>query len=143
MAGPLKPSWTQPSHPDRIKVTFTGGDNFNSYALSTADLPAGALFAKMDSATEAPEKSYSTVQTPNGHIELNSDLLYCNHSYVLSKSSFSASSSILSYHICLFHPYIHYRSIFRINFRHHRTQNLNYDSSKKPESLFPLLPHLF
>jgi len=53
---------------------------FSSFARSLIDLPAGALFAHITTATPA-KKAYTTVQTgPNTHIELNSDLVYCNHS---------------------------------------------------------------
>jgi len=53
---------------------------FASFAQSRVNLPAGALFAHITTATPA-KKAYSSVQTgPDTHIELNSDLLYCNHS---------------------------------------------------------------
>ena len=53
---------------------------FNSRAVSLVDLPAGSLFAKITTATPS-RKAYSSVQiAEDAHIELNSDLLYCNHS---------------------------------------------------------------
>jgi hypothetical protein len=53
---------------------------FSSYAVSLVSLPAGALFAPLTGTTSSG-KAYSSVQTGRDeHIELNSDLLYCNHS---------------------------------------------------------------
>jgi hypothetical protein len=53
---------------------------FGSRAVSLIDLPAGALFARIMTATPAA-KAYSSVQiSENAHIELNSELVYCNHS---------------------------------------------------------------
>jgi hypothetical protein len=53
---------------------------FGSRAVSLVDLPAHALFARITTATPAV-KAYSSVQTgPDSHIELNSDLVFCNHS---------------------------------------------------------------
>lgn len=49
--------------------------------LSKIDLPAGALFTTITAATEASKKRWSTVQVSKGkHIELNSALMYMNHS---------------------------------------------------------------
>ncbi|KIW00097.1 uncharacterized protein PV09_08283 [Verruconis gallopava] len=53
---------------------------FGSRAISLVDLPAGSLFARITNASPAV-KAYTSVQTSeNDHIELNSDLVYCNHS---------------------------------------------------------------
>jgi hypothetical protein len=53
---------------------------FGSRAVSLVDLPAGALFARISTATPGT-KAYSSVQiSENDHIELNSELVYCNHS---------------------------------------------------------------
>ncbi|GAB1199272.1 hypothetical protein APSETT444_008618 [Aspergillus pseudonomiae] len=53
----LIPSWQQPSHPDR------------------------AFFAKITTATPGDHDTYSSVATGiDSRIELNSDLVYCNHS---------------------------------------------------------------
>lgn len=68
-----------PTHPDILYVNRSTKP-FGSGAISLVDLPAGALFAKITTATPA-EKAYTSVQTgPNSHIELNSDLVFCNHS---------------------------------------------------------------
>lgn len=53
---------------------------FSSYATSLVSLPAGSVFSKITIATPG-KKAYTSVQTSeNTHIELNSDLVYCNHS---------------------------------------------------------------
>lgn len=53
---------------------------FASGAHSLIDAQAGSLFAPITGATLAT-KAYSTVQIgPTEHIELNSNLVYCNHS---------------------------------------------------------------
>lgn len=49
--------------------------------ISTVDLPPGAYFASITAATEAPGKRWSTVQvSKQKHMELNSALMYMNHS---------------------------------------------------------------
>lgn len=72
-------NYPPPSHPGLIRV-IRSPKAFGSGAVSLVDLSAGALFAKIEGTTPA-KKAYSSVQTgPDSHIELNSDLLYCNHS---------------------------------------------------------------
>lgn len=74
------PTWQQPSHPDRLKVA-KGDRPYSSAAYSLISLPAGALFAKISTATSAPADTYTSVgDGVNSRIELNSDLVYCNHS---------------------------------------------------------------
>ncbi|KAL1962356.1 hypothetical protein VTN77DRAFT_9769 [Rasamsonia byssochlamydoides] len=70
-----------PSHPTLIQVIH-GSKPFSSSAVSLVDLPAGAVLTRLDThATPAPQPKYTTLQTGrNTHIELNSDLVYCNHS---------------------------------------------------------------
>ena len=76
----FNPTWQQPSHPDRLQV-IKGDRPFQSSARSLIALPAGALFAKITTATPAPQTTYTSVADgPNSCIELNSDLVYCNHS---------------------------------------------------------------
>ncbi|KAJ5223901.1 hypothetical protein N7468_008443 [Penicillium chermesinum] len=68
-----------PTHPDRLRVERST-KAFGSGAYSLIDLPAGALFAKITTATPG-KKAYTSVQTgADTHIELNSDLVFCNHS---------------------------------------------------------------
>ncbi|KAL4931017.1 uncharacterized protein BDV17DRAFT_257982 [Aspergillus undulatus] len=74
------PSWPQPSHPDRLLVV-KGNQPFQSSARSLIALPAGALFAKITTATHVDQTTYTSVADgANSRIELNSDLVYCNHS---------------------------------------------------------------
>lgn len=74
------PSWQQPSHPDRLQVV-KGDQAFQSSARSLIALPAGALFAKITTATHVDQTTYTSVADGrNSRIELNSDLVYCNHS---------------------------------------------------------------
>lgn len=74
------PSWQQPSHPDRLQVV-QGDQPFQSSARSLVALPAGALFAKITTATHVDQTTYTSVADGrNSRIELNSDLVYCNHS---------------------------------------------------------------
>ena len=68
-----------PTHPECLRVDRST-KAFGSGATSLVDLPAGALFAKITTATSG-KKAYTSVQTgSDSHIELNSDLVYCNHS---------------------------------------------------------------
>jgi hypothetical protein len=54
---------------------------FGSYAYSLVSLPAGALFSPITGTTSGVVKAYSSVQTgPDSHIELNSELVFCNQS---------------------------------------------------------------
>jgi len=74
-----KPHWPQPSHPDLIELK-QGIGSFSSHTTSLQDLAPGSLFTKLD-ATTPSSAAYSTVQVgQDAHVELNSDLLYTNHS---------------------------------------------------------------
>ncbi|KAL4976892.1 hypothetical protein BDW66DRAFT_150650 [Aspergillus desertorum] len=69
----------QPTLPGLVRVQRSALA-FGSSAISEVSLPAGALFTKITTATPST-KAYSSVQVSrDGHIELNSDLVYCNHS---------------------------------------------------------------
>jgi hypothetical protein len=69
----------EPGLETKLKVNRFPGD-FASYATSLVSLPAGSVFSKISIATPA-KKAYTSVQTSeNTHIELNSDLVFCNHS---------------------------------------------------------------
>jgi len=73
-------TFSSPTHPNLIDVR-RGTGAFSAYSLSLIDCEAGAVFAKIDTATPTAKPAYSSVQTgKNSHIELNSDLLYTNHS---------------------------------------------------------------
>ncbi|KAF1997289.1 hypothetical protein P154DRAFT_555831 [Amniculicola lignicola CBS 123094] len=72
------PPWVSPHLPSLLRVEH--GPNYTSRALSLVDLPPGALFARITSPTAA-KKAYTSVQAGRDlHIELNSDLVFINHS---------------------------------------------------------------
>ncbi|MCJ1358204.1 MAG: hypothetical protein MMC33_008203 [Icmadophila ericetorum] len=74
------PSWVNPNL-DALLELVSSNESFKSYTVSKVSLPAGALFARITGITQAPSKTYGTVQAgPNLHIELNSNLLYIDHS---------------------------------------------------------------
>ncbi|EJD39603.1 hypothetical protein AURDEDRAFT_116124 [Auricularia subglabra TFB-10046 SS5] len=81
---PVKPHWAQPSHPGLIELRLAANaSEFTSSAHSLVSLPAGALFAQLTfpPLERVPAKAYSTVQiSQTEHVELNSDLIYVNHS---------------------------------------------------------------
>ncbi|KAG9233888.1 hypothetical protein BJ875DRAFT_441784 [Amylocarpus encephaloides] len=82
---PLTPDWEQPSHPTIQKVIYgtNASQEFTSKSLSTIDLPPFALYAKISfpPCTFAPIATYATVQCEKEkHLNLNSDLVYINHS---------------------------------------------------------------
>ncbi|KAL4863585.1 hypothetical protein BDV12DRAFT_189586 [Aspergillus spectabilis] len=69
----------KPTHPHLIEISHSP-IAFSSAALSATSLPAGSLFLKITTSTPS-RKAYTSVQTGrDSHIELNSDLVYCNHS---------------------------------------------------------------
>ncbi|KAK0651401.1 hypothetical protein B0T16DRAFT_321942 [Cercophora newfieldiana] len=79
---PIKPHWAQPSHPD-VQEVIVNEAEFTSKSLSKVALPPWGLFAKLQfpPCTEAAEPTYATVQYGRDkHLNLNSDLLYINHS---------------------------------------------------------------
>lgn len=80
---PLTPHWVQPSHPAIQKVLINKEKEFTTKSISLVDLPPYALFAKFDfpPCTYAKEPTYATVQVGKDmHMNLNSDLVYINHS---------------------------------------------------------------
>ena len=79
---PIKPHWAQPSHPD-VQEVIVNEAAFTTKSISKVTLPPFGLFAKLEfpPCTIAPEATYATVQmSRDGHFDLNSDLLYINHS---------------------------------------------------------------
>jgi hypothetical protein len=82
MAAPLTPTWTRPSHPEIQEVIINEAE-FTSKSLSKVSVPPFGLFAKMSfpPCTLADSPTYATVQFGRDkHLNLNSDLLYINHS---------------------------------------------------------------
>ena len=96
---PLTPHWDQPSHPAVQHVIFS--QNKDEYTLKSVSKVAVApfgLFAKLDfpPCTKAEKATYATVQMGREeHLNLNSDLVYINHS--CEPSVVSLTSSINSY----------------------------------------------
>ncbi|KAM0251738.1 hypothetical protein ACHAQJ_008013 [Trichoderma viride] len=79
---PLKPYWKQPSHPDIQDVAVSGAD-FMTKSTSKVAVPPFGLFAKFEfpPCDVADQATYATVQMGRDkHLNLNSDLLYINHS---------------------------------------------------------------
>ena len=79
---PLTPTWARPSHPDIQEVIINEAE-FTSKSLSKVSLPPFGLYAKMSfpPCTLADTPTYATVQFGRDkHLNLNSDLLYINHS---------------------------------------------------------------
>ncbi|KAF5511797.1 Histone-lysine N-methyltransferase ash1 [Colletotrichum siamense] len=80
---PLTPHWTQPSHPDIQDVIKASETEFLTKSFSKVALPPFAVYAKMSfpPCDLADEPTYATVQCgKDKHLNLNSDLLYINHS---------------------------------------------------------------
>ncbi|KAI0200531.1 hypothetical protein F4808DRAFT_153781 [Astrocystis sublimbata] len=77
--GPL-PAWVNPDL-ERLLVIKKADGDFRSWAESRVNLPAGAVFARIVGVSTVAEPSWSSVQAGrNLHIELNSDLVFINHS---------------------------------------------------------------
>ncbi|KAL4796087.1 major facilitator superfamily domain-containing protein [Aspergillus venezuelensis] len=71
---------SNPTHPNLIQVN-RNSEAYSNSARSLVKLPPGALFAKISSATPTQERTYSSVATrKDTQIELNDDLVFCNHS---------------------------------------------------------------
>ena len=82
MVAPLRPNWHQPSHPDIQEVIINEAE-YSSKSISKVTLPPYAVFEKLafPPCSVAGEPSYATVQmAQDQHLNLNSDLLYINHS---------------------------------------------------------------
>ncbi|KAI4212942.1 MAG: hypothetical protein LQ351_004468 [Letrouitia transgressa] len=74
------PPWVALHTPSLLRV-IKGEAQFSSFATSKVSLPAGALFARITNATYTTQPTYSSVQVGHyAHIELNSDLMFINHS---------------------------------------------------------------
>lgn len=79
----LIPNWKQPSHPSIQEVISSSSDDFTTKSVSKVALKPFALFAKLEfpPCTLAEEPTYATVQIGLAqHLNLNSDLVYINHS---------------------------------------------------------------
>ncbi|KAI0422378.1 hypothetical protein F5X98DRAFT_369845 [Xylaria grammica] len=75
----LLPAWVNPDLDRLLEVKRVEGD-FQSWAVSLVELPAGALFARI-TGVAVSRPSWSSVQAGrNLHIDLKSDLVFVNHS---------------------------------------------------------------
>ncbi|RWA12258.1 hypothetical protein EKO27_g2878 [Xylaria grammica] len=75
----LLPAWVNPDLDRLLEVKRVEGD-FQSWAVSLVELPAGALFARI-TGVAVSRPSWSSVQAGrNLHIDLNSELVFVNHS---------------------------------------------------------------
>lgn len=93
---PLTPHWTQPSHPDIQDVVKASETEFLTKSFSKVSLPPFAVYAKMSfpPCDLADEPTYATVQCGKAkHLNLNSDLLYINHSCEPSLVSHAAKNA--------------------------------------------------
>ncbi|KAG2194721.1 hypothetical protein INT47_012092 [Mucor saturninus] len=72
---------TSPSHPGLFKVVRQGDpESFTSKLVAERDFAKDAVIVDLTGLTPGP-KRYSSVQiSATDHVELNSDLLYLNHS---------------------------------------------------------------
>ena len=79
---PQIPAWVNPDLHCLMKVhKSTNGSSFHSWAESKVDLPAGALFARINGITVATKRQYATVQAGRDlHVAWNSDIYFINHS---------------------------------------------------------------
>ncbi|ODQ52315.1 galactose-proton symport [Saitoella complicata NRRL Y-17804] len=67
------------SHPDLFKVNFQDG-SFASELLAVKDFKKGDVIASLEGLTPGPKRYTSVQVSRDSHIELNSDLVYMNHS---------------------------------------------------------------
>ncbi|KAN0112596.1 hypothetical protein V8E51_005547 [Hyaloscypha variabilis] len=96
---PLTPHWVQPSHPSVQKVLTSNTADFTTKSISLITLPPYAVFAKFSfpPCSTASKPTYATVQIGRDeHMNLNSDLVYINHSCAPSVIFDTSSFSILA-----------------------------------------------
>jgi len=77
----MKPSRVayRPSHPQLFEVQFNPGE-YSSFLRALKSYEPGDYMVPFKGLTKAP-KAYTSVQcSPSEHVELNSDLVYINHS---------------------------------------------------------------
>ena len=64
-----------------VEVIRGDGDGYTSKLVTKVPFKAGQVVFRLEGLTTAPKKRYTTVQVgPDEHVELNSDLVYMNHS---------------------------------------------------------------
>ncbi|CDH51722.1 galactose-proton symport [Lichtheimia corymbifera JMRC:FSU:9682] len=81
VAATTQPEATKQSHPGYFRIVRQGTpEQYSSKLVAERDFPKGSVIAQLEGLTPGP-KAYSSVQiSKTEHIELNSDLLYMNHS---------------------------------------------------------------
>ncbi|TVY40239.1 hypothetical protein LOCC1_G006762, partial [Lachnellula occidentalis] len=97
--GSSNPLLVPTSHPNVQKVQFSTEEDFTTKSFSTIALPPFGFFAKLafPPCTLADKATYATVQMGREqHLNLNSDLVYINHSCVPSVIFDTTSLSILA-----------------------------------------------
>ncbi|RKF57521.1 hypothetical protein GcC1_188044 [Golovinomyces cichoracearum] len=82
---PVIPHWKQPSHPEIQEVIHSsqGSDSYSTKSISRINLAPFSRFASFEfpPSTITSQPTYATVQLDaKSHMNLNSDLLYINHS---------------------------------------------------------------
>ncbi|ORX40688.1 hypothetical protein BD324DRAFT_678130 [Kockovaella imperatae] len=89
---PTKAKHYKPTHPDLFKVEFSSAngtdqgpdeETYSSRLVAVREFPPNTVIAPLVNLSLAEEKAYSSVQYGVGsrdHFELNSDLLFMNHS---------------------------------------------------------------
>ncbi|KAK8853128.1 hypothetical protein IAR55_003829 [Kwoniella newhampshirensis] len=78
----------RPTHSDLFRVEFTPStsgkdEEYSSRLVAVRDFEPNTIITNLTNLSLAPEKAYSSVQFgtgPRDHFELNSDLLFMNHS---------------------------------------------------------------
>ncbi|KAK4990166.1 hypothetical protein LTR66_006867 [Elasticomyces elasticus] len=79
--GSIAPSKSTDKDLSSVLGVHKSPDAFGSYAFSKVSLPAGSFFARITNPIPTSTIAYTSVQVSRDkHIELNSDLVYTNHS---------------------------------------------------------------
>ncbi|KAL8312905.1 hypothetical protein RB593_007234 [Gaeumannomyces tritici] len=96
---PIIPHWARPSHPEIQEVEINEAE-FTSLSRSRVEVPPFAVFAKMTlppCTVAVGGPTYATVQVGRDrHLNLNSDLVYINHSCEPSLIFDTANLNILA-----------------------------------------------
>jgi len=95
-----------PTHPGLFIVEFLPG-NFASRLVSLKSFEAEETIADMSHSTRVPHTAYSTVQCGSGpeeNIELNSDLVYVNHSCEPNVAFDLSSEDVSQWHVRALRP---------------------------------------
>ncbi|KAF9295822.1 hypothetical protein BGZ74_010599 [Mortierella antarctica] len=69
----------KPTHPGLFEVVYSEGD-YNSKLVACKSYAKGEIICKVEGTTPGPKRYTSVQVAKDGHIELNSDLVFMNHS---------------------------------------------------------------